>query len=306
MDDSTMVELTGKIMVIAIIVLFFVLLFVFFLHLYAKWFWYSSDEVGTTTTTRRRRRLPFNFSHGQEEELSATTLLHNGLDPSLLKSIPIVKFTPKDFKEGLECPVCLSELAAGEKFRLLPKCNHGFHVECIDMWFQSHSTCPLCRNPVSNSNQSSSSNTTETSLEEILENQRAEENSSSVNRYLNNSTESSRNFPTNVLFWGNESQVSTLGACLEEEEQDHHHHHTIIVSHMIPSSSSSSDSTSNRGDEALVIEIPRQMNEEDDDDDDMKSPVPTRMRSFKRFLSRDRRVNPCSNVDLEQLGSGQS
>lgn len=149
MDDSTVVELTGKIIVIAIIVLFLVVLFVFFLHLYAKWFWYPRHEDGTTTTTCRH---PLNFSPGQEEELSPTTLLHNGLDPSLLKSIPIVKFIPKDFKEGLECAVCLSELAAGEKFRLLPKCNHGFHIECIDMWFQSHSTCPLCRNPVSNSN----------------------------------------------------------------------------------------------------------------------------------------------------------
>ncbi|KAJ7533737.1 hypothetical protein O6H91_13G061800 [Diphasiastrum complanatum] len=32
-----------------------------------------------------------------------------------------------------------------EKGRLLPKCNHRFHTGCIDMWFHTHSTCPLCR-----------------------------------------------------------------------------------------------------------------------------------------------------------------
>lgn len=44
--------------------------------------------------------------------------------------------------------MCLSEFEHGETGRVLPKCNHSFHTECIDMWFHSHSTCPLCRAPV--------------------------------------------------------------------------------------------------------------------------------------------------------------
>lgn len=32
--------------------------------------------------------------------------------------------------------------------RELPKCHHSFHIDCIDMWFHSHSTCPVCRAPV--------------------------------------------------------------------------------------------------------------------------------------------------------------
>lgn len=32
--------------------------------------------------------------------------------------------------------------------RDLPKCHHGFHVECIDMWLSSHTNCPICRAPV--------------------------------------------------------------------------------------------------------------------------------------------------------------
>ncbi|KAK1580811.1 hypothetical protein Q3G72_000345 [Acer saccharum] len=46
------------------------------------------------------------------------------------------------------CAVCLDEITEGDKFRRLPECKHCFHVECIDVWFQSRSTCPLCRNDV--------------------------------------------------------------------------------------------------------------------------------------------------------------
>ncbi|KAM3313382.1 hypothetical protein ACQJBY_032779 [Aegilops geniculata] len=46
---------------------------------------------------------------------------------------------------GVECAVCLAEMTDGERGRLLPRCGHRFHVECIDRWFRSNSTCPLCR-----------------------------------------------------------------------------------------------------------------------------------------------------------------
>uniref|UniRef100_A0A1J3HFR2 RING-type E3 ubiquitin transferase n=1 Tax=Noccaea caerulescens TaxID=107243 RepID=A0A1J3HFR2_NOCCA len=45
-----------------------------------------------------------------------------------------------------ECVICLSDFVSGEKLRLLPNCNHGFHVHCIDKWLQQHLTCPKCRN----------------------------------------------------------------------------------------------------------------------------------------------------------------
>ncbi|CAL4970232.1 unnamed protein product [Urochloa decumbens] len=46
---------------------------------------------------------------------------------------------------GEQCPVCLEDMEAGEMVRQLPACKHLFHVECIDMWLQSHRTCPVCR-----------------------------------------------------------------------------------------------------------------------------------------------------------------
>ncbi|XP_021771794.1 E3 ubiquitin-protein ligase ATL31-like [Chenopodium quinoa] len=29
--------------------------------------------------------------------------------------------------------------------RLIPKCDHVFHAECVDDWLVSHATCPVCR-----------------------------------------------------------------------------------------------------------------------------------------------------------------
>ena len=46
---------------------------------------------------------------------------------------------------GSECAICLSEFIPGEAVRMLPRCNHGFHVNCIDQWLESHQTCPKCR-----------------------------------------------------------------------------------------------------------------------------------------------------------------
>lgn len=51
----------------------------------------------------------------------------------------------KGEKDGLECAVCLGRFEPAEPLRILPKCRHGFHVECVDTWLDAHSTCPLCR-----------------------------------------------------------------------------------------------------------------------------------------------------------------
>ncbi|KAG1327950.1 RING-H2 finger protein ATL78 [Cocos nucifera] len=44
-----------------------------------------------------------------------------------------------------DCAICLSEFSPGERVRVLPNCNHWFHVRCIDRWLASRSSCPMCR-----------------------------------------------------------------------------------------------------------------------------------------------------------------
>ncbi|KAG0608159.1 hypothetical protein M758_8G083600 [Ceratodon purpureus] len=77
-----------------------------------------------------------------------------GLDKSVIEALPVVAYGAESLKSfldpagGTECVVCLSEFTAGEKIRLLPDCQHGFHLACIDTWLLTHTTCPVCRRSV--------------------------------------------------------------------------------------------------------------------------------------------------------------
>lgn len=69
-----------------------------------------------------------------------------GLDEALISRIPTCKYKAGEgIVDGTECSVCLGEFEEGEELRILPKCNHPFHIPCIDTWLAASSTCPLCR-----------------------------------------------------------------------------------------------------------------------------------------------------------------
>ncbi|XP_027356873.1 putative RING-H2 finger protein ATL12 [Abrus precatorius] len=73
----------------------------------------------------------------------------SGIDKQVIQTLPFFNFSSlKGSKQGLECTVCLSKFEETEILRLLPKCKHAFHMDCIDKWLESHSTCPLCRQRV--------------------------------------------------------------------------------------------------------------------------------------------------------------
>lgn len=49
----------------------------------------------------------------------------------------------------LTCTICLDGYRPGEKATLLPSCHHQFHIECLQVWLERNSTCPVCRSTVS-------------------------------------------------------------------------------------------------------------------------------------------------------------
>ncbi|KAF7080212.1 hypothetical protein CFC21_084320 [Triticum aestivum] len=55
-----------------------------------------------------------------------------------------------DFKEGGpgECAVCLEAFMAGDRCMVLPRCEHGFHAECVSSWLRKSRLCPICRTEV--------------------------------------------------------------------------------------------------------------------------------------------------------------
>lgn len=72
-----------------------------------------------------------------------------GLDRAVVESFPTFNYSAvKELKIGkgaLECAVCLTEFDDDDTLRLIPKCGHVFHSDCIDPWLVGHTTCPVCR-----------------------------------------------------------------------------------------------------------------------------------------------------------------
>ncbi|CAJ2662236.1 RING-H2 finger protein ATL2-like [Trifolium pratense] len=142
--NSKSFNLNGKIMLCAIVLLFFVIVVMLCLHVYARWYLMQSRR--RRNRLRRRTQLVFFTDNPTTTTAVSSVVTSRGLEASVIASLPLFFYDPKTQPENSsECAVCLSEFESGETGRVLPKCKHSFHIECIDMWFHSHSTCPLCR-----------------------------------------------------------------------------------------------------------------------------------------------------------------
>ncbi|MBA0781207.1 hypothetical protein Gotri_002150 [Gossypium trilobum] len=88
-----------------------------------------------------------NGADSESTDNSSAAIVNIGIETKALKTFPVVNYSAEMNLPGLdsECLICLSEFTAGERLRFLPKCNHGFHVRCIDKWLKSHTSCPKCR-----------------------------------------------------------------------------------------------------------------------------------------------------------------
>ncbi|KAL5989556.1 hypothetical protein ACLOJK_010448 [Asimina triloba] len=85
-------------------------------------------------------------SHGQQTVVVRRRRSISGLESSVIAALPEMSYGKAH--ENKECAVCLSGLEEGEMVRILPPCMHFFHGNCIDVWLQSNSTCPVCRGDV--------------------------------------------------------------------------------------------------------------------------------------------------------------
>lgn len=171
----------SKVMVVAVAVLFAVVLFILCLHVYAKWFWrnqatiVTSDGVIHTLSWRRRRYRGDPRLHQHHPDATTTTVTTQtvGLERAVVEALPVFEYSGDAMKPGLECAVCLEEFEEGEQGRTLPKCGHHFHLECIDMWLHSHSTCPLCRTSVAPDDETTKQFSDESTVVQIQEQQEA-------------------------------------------------------------------------------------------------------------------------------------
>ncbi|XP_038997841.1 RING-H2 finger protein ATL46-like isoform X2 [Hibiscus syriacus] len=101
----------------------------------------------STSSQSNNRYTEMSTSDALRRQLQQLFHLHDsGLDQAFIDALPVFHY--KEIvgpKEPFDCAVCLCEFSEKDKLRLLPMCSHAFHINCIDTWLLSNSTCPLCR-----------------------------------------------------------------------------------------------------------------------------------------------------------------
>ncbi|XP_003601910.2 E3 ubiquitin-protein ligase ATL31 [Medicago truncatula] len=90
------------------------------------------------------------YDHNRLNPITAAVdLFRREFNRQIIHKCPVLVYSAvKDHKIGkatFECAVCLNEFQHNDKIRLLPKCYHIFHQDCIDVWLLSHMNCPVCR-----------------------------------------------------------------------------------------------------------------------------------------------------------------
>ncbi|KAL4296989.1 hypothetical protein GQ457_12G030050 [Hibiscus cannabinus] len=150
---SSVSSYDANVLLAAIISLLLVILFVLLLHVYAQWFLAQARQRSRSSSLSHVFHPHF---HSFTFDATFPSIPSKGLDSSVISSIPSFVYKVEEHGLGLDCVICLSPFEGNEVGRKLPKCGHGFHVECIDMWLHSHSNCPVCRAPVLLSNDADS------------------------------------------------------------------------------------------------------------------------------------------------------
>ncbi|KAJ6347275.1 hypothetical protein OIU76_003879 [Salix suchowensis] len=63
----------------------------------------------------------------------------------IINKLPVVLFDEELRTKDSQCCVCLGEFEIKDELLQIPSCKHVFHINCIQHWLYSNSTCPLCR-----------------------------------------------------------------------------------------------------------------------------------------------------------------
>ncbi|MFS7912842.1 putative transcription factor C2H2 family [Helianthus anomalus] len=132
--------------VLFIIVILAVLFFIYgLLHLLFRFLTKHNSSSNSHRTNRFPEGSP---SDGLQRQLQQLFHLHDaGLDQTFIDDLPVFMCNKVvGANEPFDYAVCLCEFSENDKLRLFPTCSHAFHINCIDTWLLSNSTCPLCSN----------------------------------------------------------------------------------------------------------------------------------------------------------------
>ncbi|XP_057948890.1 RING-H2 finger protein ATL46-like [Malania oleifera] len=146
--DSTPAASSGSKISPAVLFIIVILAVIFFisglLHLLVR---FLVKHRSSSSISQSNRYPEMSGPHAFQRQLQQLFHLHDsGLDQAFIDALPVFLYKEiKGLKEPFDCAVCLCEFSERDKLRLLPLCGHAFHIDCIDTWLLSNSSCPLCR-----------------------------------------------------------------------------------------------------------------------------------------------------------------
>ncbi|KAL9321148.1 hypothetical protein ACSQ67_012987 [Phaseolus vulgaris] len=140
--DEESLSVGLKLILAAALSLFSMILFIIIFHFSVKYFIRRQQR-------RRQNDLLYQITTQITPiDVSSVEPCNPGLEPSIIASLPKLLYSQTEqFKKGevIECSVCLATITEDAVTRVLPNCKHIFHVDCVDKWFSSNTTCPICR-----------------------------------------------------------------------------------------------------------------------------------------------------------------
>ncbi|TXG58114.1 hypothetical protein EZV62_015943 [Acer yangbiense] len=112
----------------------------------ASYFCTRAQQPTAAQQQQQRRRNNNRDPLGDDQSI----VIDVGLDEATIKSYPKLlyseaKLERKYSSTAVCCSICLADYKSSDKLRVLPDCNHLFHVKCVDPWLRLHPTCPFCR-----------------------------------------------------------------------------------------------------------------------------------------------------------------
>lgn len=104
-------------------------------------------ELPRTTTTTTTTPQPPETTIIRVVDRPPLAILR-GLDRSIIETYPKVVLGESMHlpnPEDKSCSICLGDYLPNEILRIIPHCDHCFHVDCVDEWLQLNGSCPICR-----------------------------------------------------------------------------------------------------------------------------------------------------------------
>jgi hypothetical protein len=127
----------------------------------------TRNRLRVTVPPPVRRSAAYSFIYPDYDEniigINALSNLFNmALNPTNMIDVPVIptnqqidqatSVLPDTHTIREPCAICQDVIDTTSSVRRINRCQHTFHRSCIDPWFQTSVTCPICRTDIRHAN----------------------------------------------------------------------------------------------------------------------------------------------------------